>query len=91
MSQAEFCHPEHLRLLEPSIQQWVLDKRWPCFWPIQLFTLEKLLKEGERRDLILPAPTAGGKTMAALLPLLSQLRKREQVPGSGYEILDVSP
>lgn len=91
MSQAEFCHPEHLRLLEPSIQQWVLDKRWPCFWPIQLFTIEKLLKEGERRDLILPAPTAGGKTMAALLPLLSQLRKGEQVPGSGYEILYVSP
>lgn len=69
-------------------------RKWPALWPIQVNAVETLLAEPySDEDCLVSAPTAGGKTMAVLLPLISLClrRDRQQTGRPGYRILYVSP
>ena len=81
--------------LEPQPANWVrMVRKWSALWPIQVHAIETLMAETYRdEDCLVSAPTAGGKTMAVLLPLISLcLRRDRQQPGRpGYRILYVSP
>ncbi len=75
-------------LLARPVQRWIWQKQWRELRDIQERAIPLLLKEDA--DVIIAAATAGGKTEAAFLPLLSRLvtHKRE---GRGFDLLYVSP
>jgi len=79
----------------PRIRKWVRDVRgWPELWPVQTHAIEALLASTfGNQDCLISAPTAGGKTMAALLPLMNLCVERDskQSLGLGYRILYISP
>ena len=82
--------------LHPVVRQWVAQRGWPTLRPIQDWAITALFEdEEEKRDCVISAPTAGGKTMAAMLPLVSRcvsLRGTSPGPGTGsFEILYISP
>ena len=86
-----------LEVLARPVRKWIEQKKWYSLRPIQRFAIRALIVQGiKHEDLILSAPTAGGKTAAALLPLMSRLAEddaaqhRERPPQS-FEILFVSP
>jgi ATP-dependent Lhr-like helicase len=72
--------------LHPRIQRWIWDREWPALRPIQERAIPPILDA--RSDVIISAPTAGGKTEAAFLPIASALATK-QVEGLGC--LCVSP
>jgi len=73
-------------LLHPAIQHNVVNSLgWPALWPLQMATIDPILA-GEH--LIATAPTAGGKTEAALLPLLSRMLSEDW---RGLSVLYVCP
>lgn len=57
--------------LHPKIQRWVWRQGWEALRPTQERAIPSLLS-GDR-DVIVAAATAGGKTEAAFLPILSRL------------------
>jgi len=57
--------------LHPRIQRWIWRQGWQALRPTQERAIPALLS-GDR-DVIVAAATAGGKTEAALLPILSRL------------------
>ena len=65
-------------MLAEPVQRWVWDKGWGELRDVQEKAISSLLS-GER-DLIIAAPTAGGKTEAAFLPLVSSVL---DTPGAG--------
>ena len=74
-------------LLAEPVRRWVWDKGWQSLRDIQERAIP-LLVNGEN-DVIITAATAGGKTEAAFLPLISQVLER---PGSGgFDLLYVGP
>lgn len=72
--------------LHPGLQRWIWRKGWPSLRDIQEKAINAIL-DGDS-DLLIAAATAGGKTEAALLPILTQVA---QEPGSGARVLVVSP
>jgi len=72
--------------LHPRVQRWIWDREWPALRPIQERAIPPILEA--RSDVIISAPTAGGKTEAAFLPIASALAANE-VEGLGC--LCVSP
>ena len=74
-------------LLDERVQRWVWKQGWASLQPIQENTIPLVLK-GDR-DLIISAPTGGGKTEAVFLPVLTALLTPGA--GSGYGVLYVSP
>jgi ATP-dependent Lhr-like helicase len=86
-----------LEALAKPVRQWIEHKKWTSLRPIQRFAIKILRVQGvEHEDLILSAPTAGGKTAAALLPLMSRLADADagqgrKHPPQSFEILFVSP
>ncbi len=74
-------------LLAEPIRRWIWDKRWTELRDIQERAILGLL-EGER-DLIIAAPTAGGKTEAAFLPLVSSVLT--DPGGGGFDLVYVAP
>lgn len=74
--------------LAPPIQKWIRQQGWRELRDIQARATHILL-DGNR-DLIVAASTAGGKTEAAFLPLLSQVLD-DPVPNSGFDVLYVAP
>lgn len=72
--------------LHERVQRWVWAKGWPRLRPIQERAISPIL-EGTT-DVIISAPTAGGKTEAAFLPIASRLAARTE-PGLGC--LCISP
>lgn len=73
-------------LLAPPVKKWVWKQGWKNLREIQLLAIPPLL---EGRDTIIAAATAGGKTEAAFLPLLSRaFAEREAI---GFVILYISP
>src|SRR5436190_20899241 len=58
-------------LLHPTVQRKLWDLRWTELRPIQDEAIRHLLLGGG--DAVIAAPTAGGKTEAAFLPVLSAI------------------
>ena len=74
-------------MLAEPVRRWVWDKGWGELRGVQEKAITTLL--GGERDLIIAAPTAGGKTEAAFLPLVSSVL---EAPGEGgFDLLYVAP
>lgn len=73
-------------LLHEGIQRWVWEQGWRELRPIQERAIPIILARD--RDVILAARTAGGKTEAAFLPILSHLAKQD---AAGVGCLALSP
>ncbi|GAA5533419.1 DEAD/DEAH box helicase [Deinococcus aluminii] len=75
-----------LHLLSPRLRAGIADTlRWPALRPIQAASIPPILA-GE--NAVILAPTAGGKTEAALLPALDVLSRED---GTGVRLLYISP
>lgn len=72
--------------LHPKIQRWIWRTGWSELRDIQEQAIPAIL--GRERDLVIAAATAGGKTEAAFLPILSSL---VDDPGGSIRALYVSP
>ena len=75
------------RLARP-IQRWIRDQGWTGLRDIQARAVAAVM--GGEDDLIIAASTAGGKTEAAFLPLLSQVIDADR-PGPGFDLVYVGP
>lgn len=74
-------------LLEPKVQQWIWRQGWTSLKDIQENAIPPIL-DGDC-DVIISAATAGGKTEAVFLPVLTTiLRDKEE---QGYQVLYISP
>ena len=74
------------RLAEP-VRRWIWHKGWNSLRDIQESAIPALLDDD--RDLIISAATAGGKTEAAFLPLISLVLEH---PGeSGFDLVYIGP
>ena len=74
-------------LLEPKVQQWIWRQGWTSLKNIQENAIPPIL-DGDC-DVIISAATAGGKTEAVFLPVLTTiLRDKEE---QGYQVLYISP
>lgn len=73
-------------LLDQRVQKWIWNQGWTSLRDIQEEAIPLILKGGN--DLIISAETAGGKTEAVFLPILSILVKQENC---GYQVLYISP
>ncbi len=75
------------RLARP-IQKWIRSQCWRELREIQVRATETIL--GGESDVIVAASTAGGKTEAAFLPLLSDIIDRPSDEG-GFDVLYIGP
>ena len=73
-------------LLHESVQKWIWRQGWTSLRDIQENSIPVVLRRDS--DMIISAATAGGKTEAAFLPILSHILSE---PNSGYDVLYVSP
>ena len=75
--------------LHEKVRRWIRQQGWDALHDVQERSIPILLA-GER-DLIVMAPTAGGKTEAAFLPIVSTLATNPAEAGHGFEAIYVSP
>lgn len=76
--------------LHPGVQRWIWRRGWRSLRPIQEHAAVPILA-GDR-DVLITAPTAGGKTEAAFLPIVSRLAAGSETdPDAGLGCLCVSP
>ncbi len=73
-------------LLHESVQKWIWRQGWTSLRDIQESSIPVVLRRDS--DMIISAATAGGKTEAAFLPILSHILSESN---SGYDVLYVSP
>ncbi|MEQ8820983.1 MAG: DEAD/DEAH box helicase [Sumerlaeia bacterium] len=73
-------------LLDPKLQKVIYDKKWDKLHPVQVRAIQAILETG--RHVVISAPTAGGKTEAAFLPILTAIAKE---PQPSVQCLCVSP
>lgn len=73
------------RLSEP-VRRWIWSKDWKELRPIQEQAIPAVLDITD--DLIISAATAGGKTEAAFLPIISQIA---EASGVGFKAIYISP
>lgn len=73
-------------LLHDSVRNWVWRQGWSSLRDIQENTIPVVLQRD--CDVIISAATAGGKTEAAFLPILSHLLSNSS---QGFDVLYVSP
>ncbi len=71
--------------LHPALRRWTYDQGWSGLHDIQERAIEPVLAG---RDVLIAGPTAGGKTEAAFLPVLSRLPAGE---AASVQVLYVSP
>ena len=76
-------------LLHEKVRRWIWKQGWTELRDIQERSIPILL-DG-KRDLIIAAGTASGKTEAAFLPIVSRLAWDERTAGAGFQALYVSP
>ena len=74
-------------LLDTKVQQWVWKQGWTSLKDIQENSIPPILDDN--CDVIISAATAGGKTEAVFLPILTNILRWESV--SGYQVLYISP
>lgn len=75
-------------LLADPVRRWIWEKGWKTLRDIQERAIPLLMMD--ERDVIIAAATAGGKTEAAFLPLISRLIGQEK-QGQGFDLIYVSP
>lgn len=75
-------------LLAEPVRRWIWRKQWSALRDIQERSIPLLL-QGDA-DVIIAAATAGGKTEAAFLPLISRVL-RAAAAGPGFDLLYVGP
>ena len=73
-------------LLHESVQRWIWRQGWTSLRDIQENSIPIVLRRDS--DMIISAATAGGKTEAAFLPILSHILSEHT---AGYAVLYVSP
>lgn len=73
-------------LLHDSVQKWIWRQGWTSLKDIQENSIPVVLRR--ESDVIISAATAGGKTEAAFLPVLSHILSN---PSEGFDVLYVSP
>ena len=78
---------EAFDLLAEPIRRWIWLKGWTALRDIQERAIPHLLSGDD--DLIIAAATAGGKTEAAFLPLIS--RAHTAAEGEGFDLVYVGP
>lgn len=71
------------------IQKWIREQGWSELREVQVRAIHAVL-DGER-DLIISANTAGGKTEAAFLPLISRAVEKADGASQGFDILYIGP
>jgi len=77
---------ETFNLLAKSLQQKIWDMKWERFMPIQEQAIATILQT--KHDVIICAPTASGKTEAAMLPILTHV---EDSAKESLKIIYISP
>jgi ATP-dependent Lhr-like helicase len=75
--------------LHEKVRRWIRQQGWDALRDVQERSIPILLA-GDR-DLIIMAPTAGGKTEAAFLPIVSDLATNPPAAGGGFQAIYVSP
>lgn len=78
--------PGAFELLHPGVQRWLYEQNWKQLRPIQVDAIQQVL--GGDGDLIVAARTAGGKTEAAFLPILSAIADD---PGGSVRAMYIGP
>ena len=73
-------------LLHDSVQRWIWRQGWTSLKDIQENSIPVVLRRDS--DVIISAATAGGKTEAAFMPILSHVLS---YPSEGFDVLYVSP
>lgn len=76
-------------LLAPPVKRWIASQNWKELRPIQIKAIEAILQS--KSDIIVSAETAGGKTEAAFLPLITQILESENPTQRGFDVLYISP
>ncbi len=79
---------QRIEKLNPKVLRWIWQQGWSQLKPIQLNSIEPIMS-GDT-DVVISAATAGGKTEAAYLPILSRLLC-EDSKGRGFKVLSLSP
>lgn len=74
-------------LLDSRVQKWIWNQGWDTLKDIQENSIPFVLKKDS--DVIISAATAGGKTEAAFLPILTNLLKQGNC--DGFQVLYISP
>jgi len=74
--------------LATPVQKWIRSQGWEELRDIQARAVQAILGTGS--DIIISAATAGGKTEAAFLPLVSQLLEEDE-EASGFKLVYVGP
>ena len=75
--------------LHEKVRRWIWQQGWEGLREIQERSISVLLQG--QRDLIIMAATAGGKTEAAFLPIVSRLAEQPPGPADGFQAMYVSP
>ena len=76
---------DEFSLLHPAVQKWVYKQGWKDLREIQKSAIKPILSG--KSDIVISAPTAGGKTEAAFLPACSAITGDTD----GFGILYISP
>ena len=76
------------RMLHPAVQRWIWNQNWESLRPVQAKAIPPIM--GTVDDILITAQTAGGKTEAALLPMVSRILL-ERGAGLGFNLLYISP
>ena len=74
-------------MLAEPVRRWIWDKGWGELYDIQEHAIITLLNDS--RDLVIAAPTAGGKTEATFLPLVSSVLTEPRA--GGFDLLYIAP
>ena len=75
-------------LLAEPVRRWIWRKNWSSLRDIQERSIPLLVQE--ENDVVVAAATAGGKTEAAFLPLISRVIESDS-EGRGFDLLYISP
>lgn len=75
--------------LHEKVQRWIWRQQWEGLRDVQERSIPILL--AGKRDLVIMAATAGGKTEAAFLPIVSRLASDDAAASPGFQAIYVSP
>ncbi|WP_040368468.1 DEAD/DEAH box helicase [Paucidesulfovibrio longus] len=86
MTNSQHSESKAFYLLHPTLQRWIWKQRWTNLRDIQEEAIHSILAND--RDVIISAATAGGKTEAAFLPVLSDVLRTNS---EGVAVLGIIP